>query len=304
MRKNNTLKKLVILAGPTGVGKTQLAITLAKQFKSSIISSDSRQLYKELNIGVACPSIDELKQVPHYFIKNISIKEDYSIGQYEQDGLKLLSNLFKQNEILFLCGGSGLYIDALCKGVNQFPIIPKKITTKIYNDLDTKGLEFLVEELKKNDVSTYNSIDIKNSRRIIRALEVFRTTKIPYSKYISQQLEPREFKTLYIALDKPRDTLYNAINRRVNKMMENGLLDEVKSLYKYRNHKALQTIGYQELFKYLDGEILLDNAIEEIKKNSRRYAKRQITWFNKSQYHHFNIDNQQGIVDIIKNYYK
>lgn len=298
------MKKLVILAGPTAVGKTKLAITLAKQFQSAIISSDSRQLYKELNIGVACPSIDELKQVPHYFIKNISIKEDYSIGQYEKDGLKLLSNLFKQNKILFLCGGSGLYIDALCKGVNQFPIIPKKITTKIYNDLDTKGLEFLVEDLKKNDVSTYNSIDIKNSRRIIRALEVFRTTTIPYSKYISQQIAPREFETLYIALDKPRDTLYDAINRRVNKMMENGLLDEVKSLYKYRNHKALQTIGYQELFKYLDGEILLDNAIEEIKKNSRRYAKRQITWFNKSQYHHFNIDNQQGIVDIIKNYYK
>jgi len=298
------LKKLVILAGPTAVGKTQLAITLAKQFKSAIISSDSRQLYKELNIGVACPSIDELKQVPHYFIKSISIKEDYSIGQYEKDGLKLLSNLFKQNKILFLCGGSGLYIDALCKGVNQFPIIPKKITTKIYNDLDTKGLEFLVEDLKRNDVSTYNSIDIKNSRRIIRALEVFRTTLIPYSKYISQQIAPREFETLYIALDKPRDTLYDAINRRVNKMMENGLLDEVKSLYKYRNHKALQTIGYQELFKYLDGDILLDNAIEEIKKNSRRYAKRQITWFNKSQYHHFNIDNQQGIVDIIKNYYK
>ena len=294
-------KKLIILGGATAVGKTKLSVKLAKKFKSQIISADSRQFYKELNIGVAKPSKLEIKKVIHHFIGHISIEQSYSVGEYEEDGLKLINRLFKKHNILFLCGGSGLYIDAICEGLNTFPKINKKIKEKINSDLKQKGLDFLNEELKSIDLKTYKKIDKQNSRRVIRALEVYRSSGVPYSFYIKKEKKVRDFKTLFITLTKSRKNLYENINDRVDQMITAGLINEAKKLYRHKHTQGLNTIGYQEIFKYLDKKISLERAINEIKKNTRRYAKRQINWFNKKKYHQFDVDGEEDIIEFIKN---
>jgi len=293
-------KTLIIIGGPTAIGKTNLAIKLAKQFKSEIISADARQFYKELNIGVAKPSKYQLKSIKHHFINNISIEDSYSVGKYEQEGLQLIDKLFRKYDVLFLCGGSGLYIDALCEGLNKFPTINPNIKEQIDKDLNEKGLDFLNAELKMVDIETYEKIDNKNPRRVIRALEVFRSSKKPYSFYLTKEKEKRNFHKLFIGLTDDRETIYNNINQRVNQMIEDGLIDEVKKLYDYRQYTSLQTIGYQEVFDYLQNLMSHSELISKIQQNTRRYAKKQMNWFNKEKYIQIKPKDEKGILKLIK----
>ena len=293
-------KKIIIIGGPTASGKTELTIQLAKEWKTEIISADARQFYKELNIGVAKPSNKELNTVPHHFIGHISIEKNYSVGQYEQDALTKLSELFKKHNVIFVCGGSGLYIQAICNGLNDFPEINHDVKIQLKYDLINKGLDHLIIELKKNDIETYHKIDKKNPRRVLRALEVYRSSGKPYSFYTKQEKNTRDFEAIYIALNTDREILYKQINDRVDKMIENGLMKEAKNLYNYKDKQALNTIGYQELFEHFNQKISLDKAIDQIKQNTRRYAKRQITWFNKEMYNHFTSNQEELIIDFIK----
>ena len=298
MKKN----KLVVLAGPTAIGKTSLSIELAEEFKTEIISADGRQFYKELNIGVAKPSQEELKKIKHHFIGNISIKQNYSIRKYEQEGIQLLNNLFQKYNMLFVCGGSGLYIDAICEGLSHFPEVKEEVRLKLIQEYKEKGIHHLQKKLQKNDIETYESIDKENPRRLIRALEVCEVSEKPFSYYKKLKKEKRNFQTLFISLTESRDLLYQKINTRTQTMINNGLLEEAKSLYQYKNYQALQTIGYQEMFQYLDNRYSLSKAIDEIQKNSRRYAKRQLTWFKKAKYQQYNINQKEDIKELIKNY--
>ena len=293
-------KTLIIIGGPTAIGKTKLAIKLAQEWKSEIISADARQFYKELNIGVAKPSKKDLNIIPHHFIGHISIQDSYSVGHYEKDTLKLLDKLFKKHNILFVCGGSGLYIQSICEGLNYFPKVTAKIKQAINHKLITKGLYSLKEELKSIDIETYKKIDKKNPRRITRALEICRSSEKPYSFYTNKKIPKRDFQTLYITLNTPRKLLYDNINNRVDEMIKNGLMKEAEILYEHKNKQALQTIGYQEIFKYIDQEISLEEAVEQIKKNTRRYAKRQITWFKQKKYHPLESIEEESIYDFIK----
>ena len=293
-------KKIIVIGGPTAIGKTALTIRLAKEWKTEIISADARQFYKELNIGVAKPSNKELNTVPHHFIGHISIEKNYSVGQYEQDALTKLSELFKKHNVIFVCGGSGLYIQAICNGLNDFPEINRDVKIKLKYDLINKGLDHLIIELKQNDIETYHKIDKKNPRRVLRALEVYRSSGKPYSFYMKQEKNTRDFEAIYIALTTDRKILYKHINDRVDKMIENGLMKEAKNLYNYKDKQALNAIGYQELFEHFNQKISLDKAIDQIKQNTRRYAKRQITWFNKEMYNHFTSNQEELIMDFIK----
>tara|TARA_B100000902_G_C27289387_1_gene906297 strand:- start:243 stop:1136 length:894 start_codon:yes stop_codon:yes gene_type:complete len=294
------MKKLIVIGGPTAVGKTNIAIKLAEKFNSEIISADARQFYKELNIGVAKPTYKQLKKIKHHFISHLSIQQKYSVGQYEHDSLKLFNQLFAKNDILFLCGGSGLYIDAICEGLNEFPEISNNIKEKTNSDFNQKGLDFLIQELKENDIETYHKIDLKNHRRVIRAIEVYRASSTPYSHYINKKKKKRNFSTTYIKLTNNREDIYTCINKRVDMMIKKGLINEAKKLYQYHQLPALKTIGYQEVFSYLEGKISKNNMIEEIKKNTRRYAKRQINWFNKQKYTAFNINDNDKMIEFIK----
>ena len=295
-------KKLIVLAGPTAIGKTSLAIELAEEFKTEIISADGRQFYKELNIGVAKPSQEQLQKIKHHFIGNISIKQNYSIRRYEQDGIQLLNNLFNKYNMLFLCGGSGLYIDAICEGLSHFPEVKDEIRSKLIQEYEEKGIRYLQTKLKKIDLETYESIDMYNPRRLIRALEICEISEKPFSYYKKLKKEKRNFQTLFISLTENRDLLYHKINTRTQKMIKNGLIEEAKSLYPYKDYQALQTIGYQEIFQYLENQYSIDKAIDEIQKNSRRYAKRQFTWFKKPKYQQYNINQKEDIKELIKNY--
>ena len=292
---------LIVIGGPTAIGKTKIAVRLAKKFKSEIISADARQFYKELNVGVAKPSEDELKSVKHHFISHISIKDNYSVGTYEKEGLKVLNKLFKKHEIVFLCGGSGLYIDALCEGLNKFPKIKKETQEQTRKDLVTKGLDFLNQELKDFDLETYKKIDKNNPRRVTRAIEVCRSTKKPYSFYLKKRKEKRDFNILFLAITDNRDKIYDRINSRSLKMISNGLIEEAKQLYDYRDYQSLQTIGYQEVFQYLDKKISHLELINAIQQNTRRYAKKQINWFNNPKYIQVNLENKEVIEQVIMN---
>tara|TARA_B100000945_G_scaffold89081_2_gene69350 strand:+ start:2990 stop:3877 length:888 start_codon:yes stop_codon:yes gene_type:complete len=294
------MRKIVIIGGPTAIGKTNFAIELAKKFNSEIISADSRQFYQELNIGVAKPSKIQLKEVKHHFINNISIKDKYSIGEYEKNALQLTYRLFKKHKTIFVCGGSGLYIDALCEGLHEFPIIDKQVKKKTREDLIKMGIEFLNQELKKNDIETYKKIDKNNPRRITRAIEVYRSSGKPYSYYINKKKKKRSFSTIFINLIDSRENIYNNINKRVDNMIQNGLIDEAKKLYNYKDLQALQTIGYQEVFQYLEKNLTLEKMIAEIKQNTRRYAKKQINWFKHEKYRKFKITEEEKIIDLIK----
>lgn len=277
-----TTPVLINVVGPTAIGKTKLAIKLATHFNTEILSADSRQFYKELSIGTAVPTPKELAAAPHHFIQNRSITEDYSVGAYEREGLEKLKSLFEHHNVVIAVGGSGLYIDALNKGLNSFPKVDPKVKKEIADKFAMQGIAYLQNELKITDSEYYNKVDLNNHTRLLRALEVSKTSGKPYSSFLNVEKEPRFFKSIYIGLMADREVLYNRINLRVDTMMVAGLLNEVKSVMDYRNHNALQTVGYKELFQYLDGELLLEEAILEIKKNSRRYAKRQLTWFKRN----------------------
>ena len=275
-------KTLLAIVGPTAIGKTSWSIQLAKYYKTEILSTDSRQFYKEMKIGTAVPSAEELKSIPHHFIQHLSIFKPWSVGDFERAALNLLDKLFTKKDLVIATGGSGLYLKALAEGLDHFPPIQPGIRDKLNKQFEESGIEALQKSLKQADPGYYKVVDIHNPHRLIRALEVFYSSGIPYSSYLDQPKKQRPFRIIYLGLKAERPTLYERIENRVDKMMEDGLLSESQNLYEHRELSALQTVGYQELFKYNDGRWDLQTAIDEIKKNTRRYAKRQLTWFKKN----------------------
>ena len=280
IKKKNTL---ITIVGPTAIGKTALSIKLANHFNSDIISCDSRQFYKEMTIGTAVPETEELQAAKHHFIQNRSIFDDYNVGSFERDALKKLDKLFEENPTQIMVGGSGLYVDAVLKGLDYFPEVDPKIRIKLTKELEEKGIEPLQEKLKELDIETYNTIAIDNPHRIMRALEICIGSNTPYSTFKNKPKAPRNFNSIKIGLNADREIIYNRINKRVDIMIANGLLKEAKELYPNKKLNALQTVGYRELFSFFDGDFTMDFAISEIKKNTRRFAKRQGTWFRKDQ---------------------
>lgn len=277
-------KNLIVITGPTASGKTSLSIKLAKKNKCSIISCDSRQFYREMNIGTAKPTQSELKSVPHFFIDNLSIFDTYSAGKYASEVNEFFLKYFKKNDDLVMVGGSGLFIDAALKGLDSFPRVSDKIRSKLNQDLELNGLGYLTKLLKKVDPNYYSKTDLKNPRRVIRALEVYYASNKPYSSFTNQKNRYRDDIDInFIGISPERDILIDRINSRVDLMMENGLLDEVKKLYEFKNLNALNTVGYSEIFRYLDGDITLDEAIDLIKINTKKYSKRQVTWFKRNK---------------------
>ncbi len=274
-------KFIVVVAGPTGIGKTNLSVFLAKKFNSEIISFDSRQFYKEISIGTNVPSNYFRKEVKHHFIQNISISNSYSIGKYEKDALKIIEKIHKRNNVIIMVGGSGLYLDAIIHGLDSFPKIKKKNKNELYEHYRTNGIEYLKKKLKELDENYYNKVDINNPQRLIRAIEVCMASDKTYSSYLNLSKKKRKFDVIKIILEEERNILYERINDRVDKMVKKGLIQEVSKNIKYKKYNSLNTIGYKEIFEYLDGKQSLFNAIEKIKRNTRRYAKRQITWFKK-----------------------
>mgnify|MGYP005989982995 CR=1 FL=1 len=288
---------LITVVGPTAIGKTALSIQLAKHFNAEIISCDSRQFYKEMEIGTAVPSTNELKAAKHHFIQNRSVFEDYNVGQFERDAIKKLSELFKEHNIVIMVGGSGLYVDAVINGLDNFPNINPAIRAQLSQDLKENGIESLQKQLKKLDLETYQTIDKDNPHRVMRALEICIGTGKTYASFKNQPRAPRNFKSIKIGLTAERQIMYDRINERVDIMIANGLLEEAKELHSNKQLNALQTVGYREVFLYLDGKITKEFAIQEIKKNTRRFAKRQVTWFKKdAAIKWFDFKTEAGII--------
>lgn len=286
---------LLVVAGPTAVGKTAAGITLAEHFNTEIISADSRQFYRETRIGTAVPSDEELARVKHHFIQSISVKDPYNASMYEQEVLAKLDELFKKHELVVMVGGSGLYIDAVCEGIDDLPRVDPEIRKTLADRLVHEGLEVLVEELKEVDPLTWERVDRKNHMRVLKALEITEQTGKPYSSFLTAVKQERPFNIVRTALDLPREVLYERINRRVELMMEAGLLDEVKEVYPLRHYTAMKTVGYRELFSVLDGEIPLEEGIDLIKRHTRKFARKQITWYRKENrylwYHPNNVSD-------------
>lgn len=276
-------KTLISVVGPTAIGKTSLAISLAKHYSTEIISADSRQFYKELKIGTAVPSEEELLAAKHHCIQHISIFDHYSVGDFEKEAIAILDNLFKTNDIAILVGGSGLYVDAVTNGLDDFPTVPSSYREALNKTLKQSGIGELQHQLRILDETYYNKVDLENPHRLIRALEICMATGKPYSSFLRKKDVKRPFRTLTIGLKAEREIIYNRINQRVDIMIGNGLLEEARQVYPHRTLNALQTVGYKELFNYFDGTWTLDFAISEIKKNTRRFAKRQMTWYRKNE---------------------
>jgi len=293
-------KYLISVVGPTAIGKTSLSIKLAQFFKAEIISADSRQFYKEMRIGTAVPTKEELSQAKHHFIHHKSIHDSYNVGSFEKDALSLLDKLFKTNNIIIMVGGSGLYIDALTKGLDKFPEVDKSIRDSLNKELEDNGLVSLQNKLKELDEVSYNKIAIDNPHRVIRALEICIGSGQAYSSFLNNKKAKRSFKTVSIGLTAEREIIYKRINERVDNMMKEGLLDEVQKLLNFKNINSLNTVGYKELFKYLNKECGLEFAVSEVKKNTRRFAKRQTTWFKKNN--EIKWFNYQYKLDEITNY--
>jgi tRNA dimethylallyltransferase len=272
-------KHLITIIGPTAIGKTTLAIKIADYFKTEIVSADSRQFYKEMNIGTAKPSTSELNSIKHHLINNKSVNDDYNIYDYEKDALKSIESIFNKNDIAILVGGSGLYINTVLYGLDEIPEISAEVRNSLYLDLELKGIKTLQEKLKLLDPSSYRSIDINNPRRLIRALEVSISTGKSYSSFLKKKKKKRDFNIIVLGMNQERLDLYKKINTRVDNMVESGLINEVKELYTLKGLNTLNTIGYSEVFNYIEDKYSLDECINEIKKNTRRYAKRQLTWF-------------------------
>jgi tRNA dimethylallyltransferase len=274
---------LIVLLGPTGVGKTDISIDIARHLGCDIISADSRQFYMEMKIGTAVPSEKQLSEIRHHFIRFISVKEYYSSSLFERDVLGLLPGLFTGKNIVLMTGGSGMYIDAVCDGTDDIPDIDPDVREKINKKYEEEGIEGLRMALKLFDPVHYEKVDLKNHKRIIRALEICETTGHPYSSFLTKQKRDRDFEVLKIGLKRTRDMLYSRINLRVDQMIEAGLEEEARSLYELRHLNALNSVGYKEFFDYFEGKIRREKAIELIKRNSRRFAKRQMTWWGKDK---------------------
>ena len=276
-------KYLITVLGPTAIGKTKLGIQLAEHFETEVLSADSRQFYREMRIGTAVPSDEELARVRHHFIQDRSVLEDYNVGSFEQDAIELLEDKFRTRKVMVMVGGSGLYVDAVLNGLDEFPEVDASVREKLVELLDEKGLEPLQEMLQKLDPVSYERIDIQNRQRIVRALEICIGTGKPFSSFWMNRRKERSFRSIKIGLRADRQLVYRRINERVDLIMEQGLLEEARRLYPHRDLNALQTVGYRELFSHFDGDLSLEEAVSEIKKNTRRFAKRQGTWFRKDE---------------------
>jgi len=297
----NSKKHLVVIAGPTAVGKTELCIKLAQKLNSEIISADSRQFFKELSIGTAKPTTKELQGAKHHFIDFISVAEEFSAGRFEVAALTLLRKLFKNSDTVLMTGGSGLYIQAVCKGMNDIPEVDLSFRKELYEELDNHGLDPLLEELKVKDSQYYEIVDRNNPQRIIRALEICRGIGEPYSAFRTDTHVERNFEIIKIGLELQRDVLFKRIDRRVDQMIEQGLVEEAKNHYNYRHLNALKTVGYKEIFGFIEQNYDLNEAIRLIKRNTRRYAKRQLTWFKKDEdFDWFQPDDIAGILNHIR----
>ena len=293
------IKTLISIVGPTAIGKTALSIQLAEHFNAEIISADSRQFYKEMNIGTAVPSPEELRAVPHHFVQHKSIEDPYNVGDFESEAVLKIEELHYKNPIAIMVGGSGLYVKAVTKGLDYFPEVDASIRTALNKKIEEEGLLVLQEQLKSLDLRAYDTIAIANPKRVIRALEICIGTGYPYSSYLTNPEKNRPFNTVTVGLEGPRSVIYNRINDRVDLMVQNGLLAEVESLMPFKHLNALNTVGYKELFEYFEGNTTLEFAISEIKKNTRRFAKRQLTWFRKDESVQW-FDYKSDLVDIIK----
>lgn len=274
---------LIVLIGPTGVGKTELSLRMAEHFHTHIISSDSRQLYADLKIGTAAPTAEQLRRVPHHFVGTLQLTDYYSAAQYESEVLAVLDDLFKQHETVLLTGGSMMYVDAICKGIDDIPTVDAETRALMLQRYEEEGLERMCAELKLLDPEYYKIVDLKNPKRVIHALEICYMTGKTYTSFRTQQKKARPFRIIKIGLTRDRAELYERINRRVDLMIEEGLVEEAKAVYPYRHLNSLNTVGYKEIFKYLDGEWELPFAIEKIKQNSRIYSRKQMTWFKRDQ---------------------
>jgi len=276
-------RNLIIVCGPTGIGKTKLAIELAKELDCEILSADSRQVYKEMSIGTAVPTAGELRAVPHHFIRTHSIHNYYNASMFEVEVLSFLSDYFTRKNTMIMAGGSGLYIDAVCKGIDELPAIEPEVREKWQELFKINGLEFLQEKVRTSDPGYFSAADTNNPKRLLKALEVFEMTGKPYSSFLKKTPQERPFSILKIGLNIKRELLYDRINQRVDRMMEAGLVEEAKKLYPYRHLTPLNTVGYKELFAYFEGSVTLEEATEQIKNHSRAYARRQLTWFRRDK---------------------
>ena len=281
--RNFSKPTLLVIAGATAVGKTQYAIQTAIDCESVVISADSRQFYREMKIGTAAPTPEELAAVPHYFVGNLSIHDYYSVSRFEQEVLQLLPTLFATHPVVVMTGGSGLYIDAVCNGIDELPDPDPELRTFVNNLYLHDGIEALRTELRRVDPAYYDRCNLADHKRMIRAVEVSLQMGQPYSDFMQQTRRQRDFDIRKICLVRPRAELFDRINRRVDQMMENGLLDEVRSLYPYKHLNSLNTVGYKELFDFIDGKLSLEQAVTDIKTHTRRYAKRQMTWFKRNE---------------------
>lgn len=293
---------LIILLGPTGVGKTDLSIALAQRLACPILSADSRQIFRELPVGTAAPTVEELGKVEHWFIGNKSVEEDYNAGQYEAEVLPMITGYLASHEALLMVGGSMMYIDAVCKGFDYLPQVPQTVRQQVRNDYEAKGLEWLQSELVRLDPDYCRQVDLQNPQRLMHAVEISLVAGKPYSAFRTGTAKKRPFRILKVGLQRDRAELYERINRRVTQMMAQGLLQEAEKVYPYRHKNSLNTVGYKELFAYIDGKCTLDEAVDKIRQNSRHYAKRQLTWFRQdTEIHWFDAGNVT-VDDIIQLY--
>lgn len=293
---------LIVLIGPTGVGKTELSLSIAEHFNTCIVSSDSRQLYADLKIGTAAPTPEQLARVKHHFVGTLQLTDYYSAAQYEAEVMSKLEKLFQKNDVVVLTGGSMMYVDAICKGIDDIPTVDKDTRELMMQKYEMEGLEKLCAELKLLDPEYYQIVDLKNPKRVIHALEICYMTGKTYTSFRTQSTKERPFRIIKIGLTRERKELYDRINRRVDEMMKDGLLEEARSVYAYKHLNSLNTVGYKEMFQYMDGEWTLDFAIEKIKQNSRIYSRKQMTWFKRDKdITWFHPDQQKEIMNHINN---
>lgn len=292
---------LIVLPGPTGVGKTDISVDIAEHFETEIISSDSRQFYSEMKIGTAVPEDLQLQRVKHHFIRFISVKDYYSASIYERDVLAILPELFRKNRIVLMTGGSGMYINAVCNSIDDIPDVDPEIREKYIKMSRQEGIESLRVALRLMDPEHYSKVDLKNPKRIIRALEICETTGRPYSSFLTNQKKERDFGIIKVGINRPREELYNRINLRVDNMVKSGLEEEARTLYEFRHLNALNSVGYKEFFDFFEGLITYEKSIELIKRNTRRFAKRQMTWWSKEKdIRWFHPDQKQEIITYIE----
>ena len=291
---------LLVLTGPTGVGKTELSLQLAEHYGAPIISADSRQFYRDIPIGTAAPTAEQLARVKHYFVGQLALTDYYSASCYEEEVLRLLDTLFQEHAYVLLTGGSMMYIDAVCKGIDEIPTITDEVRREVLEHYHRVGLEALCEELRERDPVYYGEVDLKNHKRVIHAIEICRQTGGRYSDLRTRQVKQRSFRIVKIGLIRPREELFDRIARRTEQMMADGLLDEARRVYPHRHLNSLNTVGYKELFAYFDGTMTLDQAIEKIKRNTRVYSKKQVTWYKKDpDMHWFSPDDKEAIIEYI-----